>query len=59
MYTRKLVRDNEVILISEYGFEWYKNNKLVKTGLVENLEEDIESLKDDGFEEVDNYGGNT
>ena len=54
MYTRKLVRDNEVILISEYGFETYIDNKLVKTGLVENLEETIELLKDDGFEEVEN-----
>lgn len=54
MYTRKLVRDNEVILISDYGFEWYKDNKLVKAGLVENLEETIELLKDEGFVEVEN-----
>ena len=52
MYTRVFERDDEVINISEYGFEWYKGNKLVRTGLVENLEEDIQSLLDEGFEEV-------
>lgn len=53
MHTRKLVRDNEVTLISEYGFEMYIDNKLVRNGLVENLEEDIELLKNDGFVEVE------
>ena len=35
-----------------HSVEWYVDNKLVRTGLVENLEEDIEMLKEDGFEEV-------
>jgi hypothetical protein len=52
MYTRCFERGNEVINISEYGFEWYVDNKVVRTGLVENLEEDIESLINEGFEEV-------
>ena len=43
----------EVINISEYGFEWYIDNKLVRTGLVENIDSDIESLLEEiGFEEV-------
>ena len=53
MYTRCFEREDEVINISEYGFEWYKGNKLVRTGLVENLENDIESLKNEGFTEVE------
>ena len=52
MWTRCFERNNEIINISDYGFEWYVDNKLVRTGLVENLEEDIEMLKEDGFEEV-------
>lgn len=52
MWTRCFERDNEIINISDYGFEWYVDNKLVRTGLVENLEEDIEMLKEDGFEEI-------
>lgn len=52
MVTRCFERDNEVINISEYGFEWYVNNKMVRSGLVENLDEDIEALKNEGFEEV-------
>lgn len=52
MYTRCFERDNEVINISEYGFEWYVDNKVVKSGLVENLEETIELLMNEGFEEV-------
>ena len=42
----------EVINISEYGFEWYIDNKHVRSGLVENIEEDIASLLEEGFEEV-------
>lgn len=42
----------EVINISEYGFEWYINNKLVRSGLVEYIDEDIESILEAGFEEV-------
>lgn len=52
MATRCFERDNEVINISEYGFEWYVDNKMVRSGLVENLDEDIEALKNEGFEEV-------
>lgn len=52
MYTRCFERDNEVINISEYGFEWYVDNKLVRSGLVENINEDIESLINEGFVEV-------
>lgn len=52
MWTRCFERDNEIINISEYGFEWYVDNKVVRTGLVENLEEDIKSLIEEGFEEV-------
>lgn len=52
MATRCFERDNEIINISEYGFEWYVDNKMVRSGLVENLDEDIEALKNEGFEEV-------
>lgn len=52
MWTRCFEKDNEIINISEYGFEWYVDNKLVRTGLVENLEKDIEMLIEDGFEEI-------
>lgn len=52
MYTRCFERENETINISEYGFEWYVDNNLVRTGLVENIEEDIESLLEIGFVEV-------
>ena len=52
MWTRCFEKDNETINISEYGFEWYVDNKVVRTGLVENLEEDIKSLIEEGFEEV-------
>ena len=52
MFTRCFERENETINISEYGFEWYVANKMVRTGLVENLEKDIEMLIEEGFEEV-------
>lgn len=52
MFTRCFERENETINISEYGFEWYVDNKMVRTGLVENLEKDIEMLIEEGFEEV-------
>ena len=42
----------EVINISDYGFEWYIDNKLIREGLVENAEETIEGLKELGFKEV-------
>lgn len=52
MYTRCFERGNETINISEYGFEWYVDNELIRHGLVENIEEDIQLLIDEGFEEV-------
>ena len=56
MYTRCFERDSEqgyeVVNISDYGFEWYVNNKVVRNGLVEDIEEDIKSLEEIGFTEV-------
>ena len=52
MYTRVFERDNETINISDYGFEWYVDNKLVRTGLVDGLENTVEMLINEGFEEV-------
>lgn len=49
MIATRLTKDNEVILISDYGFEWYKDGELVKEGLVENKEEDIAALQEMGF----------
>ena len=42
----------EVINLNCYCFDWYVNNELVKEGLVDNLEETIEMLIEEGFEEV-------
>lgn len=42
----------EVINLSEYGFEWYVNNKLVRSGLIEDIDETIELLTSEYFEEV-------
>ena len=50
--TLRLERDNEVVLISPYGFEWYIDTEMVRAGLVEDLEADIEALQDEGFELV-------
>lgn len=56
MYTRCFERESkegyEVVNISEYGFEWYIDNRVVRTGLVVNIESDVESLIEAGFEEV-------
>lgn len=58
MYTRTFEREYngkyEILNISEYGFEWYVNNELSRSGLVESdiLEETIEMLIDEGFVEV-------
>lgn len=52
MYTRVLERENETINISEYGFEWYVDNKVVREGLVEDLEATVQMLIDEGFKEV-------
>lgn len=63
MYTRAFERfsynrntgneDYEIIFISDYGFDWFVNDKRVRSGLVENIDDDIASLLDEGFEEVD------
>lgn len=53
MYIRCFERDNEVVNISEYGFEWYVDNKVIRSGLVENIDNDIESLLNEGFVEVE------
>ena len=61
MYTRTFIRTSygwsgehsEQINISEYGFEWFVDGELSRSGLVENLEETIEMLIDEGFEEVE------
>ena len=56
MYTRCFERESkegyEVVNISECGFEWYIDNRIVRTGLVEDIENDVESLIEEGFEEV-------
>ena len=52
MYTRVFEKGNETINISEYGFEWYVGDRLARVGLVEDLKADIESLINEGFEEV-------
>lgn len=63
MYTRAFERfsynrntgneDYEIIFISDYGFDWFVNDERVRSGLVENIDDDIASLLDEGFEEVD------
>jgi len=50
--TLRLERDNEVVLISPYGFEWYVDTEMVWAGLVEDFEADVETLQDEGFELV-------
>ena len=43
----------EVINLNQYCFEWYVNDRLVKEGLVDGLEETIEMLIEEGFKEVE------
>ena len=56
MYTRCFERfDNEydeIINISEYGFEWYIGTSLIRCGLVEDLDKTVELLVSEGFEEI-------
>lgn len=62
MYTRCFERTSynsyvnrevyEVINLSEYGFEWYADNILVHSGLIEDIDETIASLIEEGFNEV-------
>ena len=42
----------EVVNISPYGFEWYSNDRVIRTGCVEDMDADIESLLDMDFTEV-------
>lgn len=57
MWTICLEREetNEVVNISDYGFEWYQGNKMVRSGLIdsEHKEEDIEALIEEGFSIVE------
>lgn len=57
MYTRTFERehyngDYEVINLSDYGFEWFVNGELVRSGLIENIDETIALLLDEEFVEV-------
>lgn len=56
MYTRCFERESkegyEVVNIGDYSFEWYIDNKMVREGLVEDVESDIQTLIEEGFEEV-------
>lgn len=45
-----LTRENEVIFVSDYGFAWYMNGELMRTGLIENPEDGIGDLLEIGFE---------
>ena len=62
MYTRIFIKFDscnwryERVLISEYGFEVYVDDELRREGLVEpeELDEIIEALLDDGWEEEEN-----
>jgi hypothetical protein len=44
-----LTRDNEVIFVSEYGFAWYMDGELMRTGCIENAEDGLGDLEDAGF----------
>lgn len=52
MYFRTFKRDSDRLEIGEYGFAWYVNEILVRSGLVENMDETISYLLDDGWEEI-------
>ena len=52
MYTRTFVRDNEMVKISDYGFQMFVDNHPSRIGLVEDIETDIEILILEGFCEV-------
>jgi len=43
------VETDEVVNISDYGFEWYQGHTLVRSGLVENKEDVIMILEELGF----------
>ena len=42
----------EIINISDYGYDLFVNNVYSQSGLVENLKETIEALKEVGFKEI-------
>ncbi len=42
----------EVFNLGEYGFEWYVNGELACSGLIEDIDEAIELLTSEGFNEV-------
>lgn len=56
MFTRVFERESvigiETINMSEYGFEYYIDNELERAGLVDGLDETVEMLLEDGFEEI-------
>lgn len=52
MYTRTFERDNQIVKISDYGFEFYEDGELIRVGLVDGLEATIEILILEGFCEV-------
>lgn len=43
----------EVVNLNQYYFEWYIDNQLVKEGLIDDMEEAIEILLNEGFQEVE------
>ena len=47
-----LIRDNEEIRISEYGFEYYRNGDFKNAGLVDDLDYTINCLIEDGWQRV-------
>ncbi len=49
-YTNKEVY--EVLNLNEYGFEWYVDGELVRSGLIEDIDDTIELLTSEGFDEV-------
>lgn len=53
MFTRTLTRDNEMIRISDYGFEYYNNGVLIRDGLVDGLAYTIGLLIQDGWTLID------
>lgn len=57
MYTRIFMRfdhdeDKEVVHISPYNFSCYVNDELIGSGLIEDMDSEIQSLLEEGFEEL-------
>lgn len=53
MFTYTLIRDNETIYISEYGFEIFIDGVHKRSGCVENLDETIAALIEAGYTLID------